>query len=571
MTEKQSQNLRKGTELLVKALKDEGVNVLFGYPGGAVLHIFDEFYTDETHHIVVRHEQGAGHAADGYARATGNPGVVIVTSGPGATNTVTAITTAMMDSVPMVVITGQVAEAGIGKDSFQEVDVQGLMTPITKYIFQVREASEIQQTVREAFHIANTGRKGPVVIDFPKNVGVKYAEEIPYGDVQMDLPGYHPELLDQQTIDVTPVMEALKQARKPLVFWGHGVELGGASDLLTEFIEKYQIPATSTLLGLGAYPSKATYNLGMAGMHGTYAANMALMECDLLINIGSRFDDRVVSDSTNFAPDALIAHFDIDHSELNKVVPTDYPYHIGAKIALESLLAYDLAGYAPKNEWLEHVFENRRKHPLHYEMKETIRAERVVEYIGEVTKGDAFVVTDVGQHQMWAAQFYPYTFGNQLLTSGGAGTMGFGIPAAIGAKVGSKGRDVVAFIGDGGFQMSATELNVLQENNLNVKYILINNEVLGMVRQWQTTFYDKRYSHTTSKFMPDFVKLSEALGVKAARVSLPEELETAIDAAFAHDGSYVLQVDIHRDDCVYPMIAAGESNDKMRGVYTCTD
>lgn len=570
MDKAESPSLKKGTELLVKALKDEGVEVLFGYPGGAVLHIFDEFYRDATNHILVRHEQGAVHAADGYARVKGRPGVCIVTSGPGATNTVTGIATAMMDSVPLVVITGQVAESGIGKDGFQEVDVQGIMTPITKYVYQIRDAADIQRVVHEAFFIANTGRKGPVVIDIPKNIGVELAEELAFEQVQCDLPAYPKPKQLQETQDVGPLVSALKLAKKPLVHWGHGVTLDQADNLLTEFIEKHQIPATSTLLGKGSYPSEGKYNLGMAGMHGTYAANMALMECDLLINIGSRFDDRVVSDPNDFAPHAKIAHFDIDGSELGKVLKTDYAYEMGAKEGLEILLQADLDGYKASDEWLDHVFENRRKHPLHYEERLTIRPERLIEYVGEKTKGEAFVVTDVGQHQMWAAQFYPYTFGNQLLTSGGAGTMGYGVPAAIGAKVGAGDRQVVAFIGDGGFQMTCQELNVLKSQDLPIKYFLINNASLGMVRQWQTEFYDKRYSHSESDSLPDFVMLSKALGVEAARVSDPADLESAVDAAFAHPGAYVLEVQIHANDLVLPMVAAGESNAKMKGVYTCT-
>lgn len=568
MDKAKSPSLKIGTELLVKALKDEGVEVLFGYPGGAVLHIFDEFYRDATNHMLVRHEQGAVHAADGYARVTGQPGVCIVTSGPGATNTVTGIATAMLDSVPMVVITGQVGESGIGKDGFQEVDVQGIMTPITKYVYQIRDAADIQRVVHEAFYIANSGRKGPVVIDIPKNIGVELAEEIPFSQVKCDLPAYPKPPQERHEEDLKPLVEALKKAKKPLILWGHGVTLGQAEKELTQFIEKHQIPATSTLLGKGAYPCQGKYNLGMAGMHGTYAANMALMECDFLLNFGSRFDDRVVGDPNNFAPHAKIAHFDLDASELGKVLKTDFAYEMGAKEALEDLLLADLEGYKSSNQWLDHVFHNKTNHPLHYEEYTTIRPERLIEYVGEKTQGEAYVVTDVGQHQMWAAQFYPFTFGNQLLTSGGAGTMGYGVPAAIGAQVGARDRQVVAFIGDGGFQMTCQELNVLKNQDLPIKYFLINNASLGMVRQWQTEFYEKRYSHSESENLPDFVMLSKALGVEAARVSNPADLEKAVDAAFAYPGPYVLEVQIDANDLVLPMVAAGESNDKMKGVYS---
>ncbi len=571
MEDTQSSRMKQGTELLVDALEDEGVDVLFGYPGGAVIDIFDQFHKSKTNHILARHEQGAAHAADGYARASGRPGVCIVTSGPGATNTVTAIATAMMDSIPLVVITGQVAETGIGKDAFQEVDVQGLMTPITKYVFQVRRAEDIQQTIHEALHIANTGRKGPVVVDIPKNVSQAYAEAKPHAQIGMNLPGYHPESIAADGIDVSPVMQALKEAEKPLILFGHGVALAEADDLLTQFIERYEIPAISTLLGQGAYPSTGRFNLGMAGMHGSYAANTAIMECDLLINIGSRFDDRVATKPNNFAPHAKIAHFDIDHSELGKIIDTDFPYQVDAKQALETLLAYEMEDYTSQDEWVEECLANRDKHPIHYEQKETILASEAIKYVGEKTKGQALVVSDVGQHQMWVAQSYPFQYGNQHLTSGGAGTMGFGVPAAIGAQMAHRDREVVCFVGDGGFQMTNQELNILEENDLKVKYFIINNSSLGMVRQWQTLFYDKRLSHTTSDRLPDFVKLSEALGVKASRVSDPADLKEAIDQAFDYDGAYVLEINIDGEDLVYPMVAAGDSNDQMKGVYTCTD
>ena len=560
---------KKGVTLLVEALKNEGVEVLFGYPGGAVLHIYDEFYKSESNHVLTRHEQGAVHAADGYARATGKPGVCIVTSGPGATNALTGIATAQMDSIPLIVITGQVHEAGIGKDAFQETDMIGMTTPVTKYNYQVRDAKDIPRIIHEAFYLANTGRKGPVVIDIPKNIGVQEVEcedcTENIGPVR-NLPGYNPECLPVPE-QVAKVNEAIAASKKPIMLAGQGVIHAQAEKELLAFAEYYQIPVVNTLLGLGSFPVKHELALGMGGMHGSYASNMALMECDLLLNFGARFDDRVASDPTNFAPEAVIVHVDIDNAEIGKIMHTDIPVLSDAKLALLMLNDTKLAEVPDHSVWFNHVMDNKKQHPFRYEKSDTfIKPQHVVEYIGELTNGEAIVVTDVGQHQMWAAQYYPFTRGKQLLTSGGLGTMGFGIPAAIGAKMAYPDKTVVCFVGDGGFQMTNQELAILNANRLDVKYFILNNEVLGMVHQWQHLSYDGRFSHSEIPDSPDFVKLADAYGITAARVSDPDEVDEAIQTALDYPGPYVLDILISKDELVLPMVASGRPNNEMKGV-----
>lgn len=561
---------KQGMQLLVEALNKEGVDVIFGYPGGAVLDLYDQFFKNGTNHVLSRHEQGAGHMADGYARASGKTGVSVVTSGPGATNIVTAVATAQMDSVPMVVISGQVAQVGIGKDAFQETDVIGVMTPITKYCVQVRDARDIPRIVKEAFYIANSGRKGVVVVDIPKNVG---QQMVPVDEVNTEtyLPGYHPEKQQKITNNehIQNIMEVIQASKKPLLLVGGGIAKANAEEDLREFVHTHKIPVVATLLGLGAVDSKDPYFLGMGGMHGSYAANMALMNTDCLINIGSRFDDRVASVPDNFAPGAKIIHIDIDASEIGKVIQPDYELISDAKVALEALNAAALSNYQSSADWVAFHKQNLADHPMALpEARSTIRPEAAIAYLGEKTDGEALIVTDVGQHQMWAAQFYPVRHTNQFLTSGGLGTMGYGVPAAIGAAFGAKeGQDVVAIVGDGGFQMTNQELNILSSYPVKPKFMILNNEVLGMVHQWQDKFYGQRYSH--SEFLdknPDFVKLSEALGVKAARVNDPADMEAAIDAMLAYDGPYVLEVRIAKDELVLPMVPAGKPNNEMEGL-----
>lgn len=557
-----------GTELLVDALRDQGVSVIFGYPGGAALHIYDEFFRQNVNHVLTRHEQGAGHMADAYARVTGEVGVAVTTSGPGATNIVTPVATAQMDSVPMVVISGQVAVDGIGKDAFQETDVVSLMTPITKYAYQVTDAKDIPRIIKEAFYLANSGRKGPVLVDIPKNIGVQ-AVELADVDDSFDLPGYQPEtLVDLAAVEA--VKNALLAADKPLLLVGNGLVKSDAAQALRDFAHRYQIPVTHTLLGAGLMTSDDPLNLGMAGMHGTYAANMALMETDCLVNLGSRFDDRVASNPNNFAPGAKIIHVDIDAAELNKIMPTDIAVVGDAKQFLQVLLENPIDNWTNKTAWLEHQAANQALHPLRVpEANDFIRPQRVLEYLGQATNGQAYIVTDVGQHQMWAAQYYPYQFPRQLLTSGGLGTMGYGVPATIGAAFAAADTDhpVVGIIGDGGFQMTNQELNIIQHYGVKPKFIILNNTVLGMVHQWQHAFYEDRYSH--SEFgagLPDFVKLSEALGVKAARVTEPSQLEAAIDTMLAYDGGYVLEILIDKHELVTPMVPSGKANNEMEGL-----
>ncbi|MDK6233399.1 biosynthetic-type acetolactate synthase large subunit [Aerococcus sanguinicola] len=561
---------KQGMQVLVEALNEEGVDVIFGYPGGAVLDLYDQFFKNGTNHVLARHEQGAGHMADGYARASGKTGVSVVTSGPGATNIVTAVATAQMDSVPMVVISGQVAQAGIGKDAFQETDVIGVMTPITKYCVQVRDARDIPRIIKEAFYIANSGRKGVVVVDIPKNVGQQMVA-VSELNTKIYLPGYQPEKQQKITNNehIQNIMEAIQASEKPLLLVGGGIAKAGAEEDLREFVHTHKIPVVATLLGLGAVDSKDPYFLGMGGMHGSYAANMALMTTDCLINIGSRFDDRVASVPDNFAPGAKIIHIDIDASEIGKVIQPDYELIADAKVALEALNAAALSNYQSSADWVAFHKQNLADHPMALPAaRSTIRPEAAIAYLGEKTDGEALVVTDVGQHQMWAAQFYPVRHTQQFLTSGGLGTMGYGIPAAIGAAFGAKeGQDVVAIVGDGGFQMTNQELNILSAYDVKPKFMILNNEVLGMVHQWQDKFYGQRYSH--SEFLdknPDFVKLSEALGVKAARVSDPAEMEAAIDAMLAYDGPYVLEIRIAKDELVLPMVPAGKPNNEMEGL-----
>lgn len=555
-----------GVTLLVEALKKEGVEVLFGYPGGAVLHIYDEFFKSEANHILTRHEQGAVHAADGYARVTGKPGVCIVTSGPGATNALTGIATAQMDSIPLIVITGQVAEDGIGKDAFQETDMIGMTTPVTKYNYQVRNAKDIPRIVHEAFYLANTGRKGPVVIDIPKNIGVQEVAYEEYASQEMKLPGYNPNVFPVPE-QIEKVNEALAVSKKPVILAGQGVIHAQAEKELLAFAEYYGIPVVNTLLGLGSFPVQHELALGMGGMHGSYASNMALMECDLLLNFGSRFDDRLASNPNNFAPNAVIVHVDIDNAEIGKIMHTDIPVLSDARLALVLLNDTKLEKTADISEWFNHVMDNKKKHPFRYETSEEfIKPQHVIEYVGKLTNGEAIVVTDVGQHQMWTAQYYPFKHGKQLLTSGGLGTMGFGIPAAIGAQMAYPDKTVVCFVGDGGFQMTTQELAILNANKLNVKYFLLNNEVLGMVHQWQNKFYDSRFSHSEIPDSPDFVKLSEAYGVASARVSDPKKVDEAIETALNYPGAYVLEIMISKDELVLPFVITGRSNNEMEGV-----
>ena len=464
----ENQTKLNGSELLLECLKKEKVELIFGYPGGAVLPLYDAMYDFEIPNVLTRHEQGAVHAAEGYAKVTGKPGVVVVTSGPGATNAITGIADAMSDSLPLVVITGQVGTGGIGTDAFQEADILGITLPITKHNFQVRDVNDLQRIVHEAFHIASTGRPGPVVIDLPKDISQSMGEFLEHFEV--DIPSYQPNT-SASLPQIEKVMKQLKRAKKPLLLVGAGVSYANATKELRTFVDKYQIPVVETMMALGTVPSKHPLNLGMGGMHGTYAANMALSTCDYLINIGSRFADRLATSPNSFAPNAKIAHIDIDPAEIGKVIRTDIPVVADAKDALEKMLALDTKP-GDYSEWIAECQEREAKHPLYYDdTDEEIKPQRVVEIVGEITDSKAYVVTDVGQHQMWVSQFYPFSFPRQMITSGGLGTMGYGIPAGIGVKFAHPESQVVVFVGDGGFQMTNQEFAILNEHNLDIKFV----------------------------------------------------------------------------------------------------
>lgn len=557
--------MKSGSELLVESLSNENVDFIFGYPGGAVLPLYDTFYDGKIEHILARHEQGATHAAEGYARVSGNTGVVVVTSGPGATNAITGIADAYSDSLPLVVITGQVATPGIGKDAFQEADLLSMTTPITKHNYQVKNVNDIPTIIHEAFHIANTGRKGPVVIDFPKDMGILSTNA--QVTEELELPGYSVPNQPKKE-EIQKLRDYLKSAKKPVVLSGAGINHAKANKVFTEFVNRHQLPVVSTLLGLGAIPYEHPLFLGMGGMHGSYASNMALTDCDLLINFGSRFDDRLASDPESFAPNAKIVHVDIDASEINKIIKVDLGIVADCKATLEALLDFD--SYSIRHDdWLETCNENKAKKPFAYKEDEDgvfSKPQRTIEYIGEITQGDAVVTTDVGQHQMWVAQFYPFKNHGQLVTSGGLGTMGFGIPAAIGAKLAAPDKTVVVFVGDGGFQMTNQEMAILEEYNLDIKIVIINNGTLGMVKQWQDKFFNKRFSHSVFNGQPDFLKLAEAYNVKGYLVENPSQLEQQLDAAFQHEGPALIDVRISPIEPVSPMVPSGKANHEMEGL-----
>ncbi|MEH7804428.1 MULTISPECIES: acetolactate synthase large subunit [Bacillus] len=553
-----------GALMLIEALKREKVEVIFGYPGGAVLPIYDKIYDSGLFHVLPRHEQGAIHAAEGYARVSGKPGVVIATSGPGATNLVTGIADAMIDSLPLVVFTGQVATSVIGSDAFQEADVLGITMPITKHSYQVRNPEELPGVIKEAFHIATTGRPGPVLIDIPKDVaGIEGTFEY---DQPIDLPGYQPKV-EPNYLQIRKLVEAVSRAKKPVILAGAGVLHGKASEELRQYVEQQQIPVAHTLLGLGGFPAKHPLFLGMAGMHGTYAANMALHQCDLLISIGARFDDRVTGNLNHFAKHAKVAHIDIDPAEIGKNIHTHIPVVGDSKLVLEELIKQD-GKQGESDEWKNQLDQWKAEYPLWYVENEAegFKPQKLIEYIHQFTKGEAIVATDVGQHQMWAAQFYPFENADKWVTSGGLGTMGFGLPAAIGAQLADQEATVVAILGDGGFQMTLQELAVIRELNLPVKVIVLNNHSLGMVRQWQEIFYEERYSYSKFSEQPDFVKLSEAYGIKGIRISTDEEAKEKLEEALTSREPVFIDVNVARDEKVFPMVAPGKGLHEMVGV-----
>jgi acetolactate synthase-1/2/3 large subunit len=556
-----------GAQILLKCLEKEGVDVMFGFPGGAVIDIYDEIPRSSVEHILVRHEQGAIHAADGYARATGRVGVCLVTSGPGATNTVTGIATAYADSIPVVIFTGQVPRALIGNDAFQEVDIVGITRPCTKHNYLVQDVKDLARTVKQAFYLARSGRPGPVLVDLPKDVQNQLAEfEYPE---KVEMRSYKPT--NKPHIgQIRKVVKLLKDAKKPLIYSGGGVITSGSHEELTWLGQKLNIPVTSTLMGLGAFPGDDKLFLGMLGMHGTYAANMAVNNCDLLLAVGARFDDRVTGKLTTFAPKATIVHIDVDPTSIQKNVSVHVPLVADCKSALAALKKETkgtLADFDWKKDhkkWVTQVQTWAKEHPLTYK-KDTkgIKPQYVVEKIYEITKGDAIIATEVGQNQMWAAQFYQYTRPNTLLTSGGLGTMGYGFPAAMGAQRAFPDKLVIDIAGDGSIQMCIQEMMTVVCNKLPVKIVILNNGYLGMVRQWQELFYEKNYCATCMDAQPDFVKLAEAYGAAGFRVTEKKDVEKTLREAFEVDKPVIVDIRVEREENVYPMVPAGASLTEM--------
>ena len=553
---------KTGSDLVLETLRDLGIDTIFGYPGGAVLPFYDAIYNFKgIRHILGRHEQGCLHEAEGYAKSTGKLGVAVVTSGPGATNAITGIADAMSDSVPLLVFTGQVARAGIGKDAFQEADIVGITMPITKYNYQVRETADIPRIITEAVHIATTGRPGPVVIDLPKDVSALETDFIYSPEV--NLPSYQPTL-EPNDMQIKKILKQLSKAKKPVLLAGGGISYAEAAAELNEFAERYQIPVVTSLLGQGTIATTHPLFLGMGGMHGSFAANIAMTEADFMISIGCRFDDRLTGNPKTFAKNAKVAHIDIDPAEIGKIISADIPVVGDAKKALQMLLAEPIV-HNNTEKWIEKVTKDKNRVRSYDKKERVVQPQAVIERIGELTNGDAIVVTDVGQHQMWTAQYYPYQNERQLVTSGGLGTMGFGIPAAIGAKIANPDKEVVLFVGDGGFQMTNQELAILNIYKVPIKVVMLNNHSLGMVRQWQESFYEGRTSESVFDTLPDFQLMAQAYGIKNYKFDNPETLAQDLEV-ITEDVPMLIEVDISRKEQVLPMVPAGKSNHEMLGV-----
>ena len=541
-----------GSQILIECLKEQGVDTVFGYPGGAILNVYDELYkhSDEIKHILTSHEQGASHAADGYARATGKVGVCFATSGPGATNLVTGIATAYMDSVPVVAITCNVGVPLLGKDSFQEIDIVGVTLPITKHNFIVKDVNKLADVIRDAFRIAKEGRPGPVLIDIPKDVTAKMA------DYEYKTPVVPEANKNIDSNEIAEAIDMIKKARKPFVFVGGGSIISGASAEIAEFVEKVDAPVCDTLMGKGAFDGTSERYTGMLGMHGTKTSNFGVMECDLLIVLGARFSDRVTGDTSKFASNARILQIDIDPAEINKNIKVDMSIVGDIKVVLEAINArLDKENH---KEWMNHIYEMKKEYPLRYN-KDILTGPYLMEKIFEVTDGNAIITTEVGQHQMWAAQYYKYKEPRTFLSSGGLGTMGYGLGASIGAKLGRKDKIVINIAGDGCFRMNMNELATPTRYNIPIIEIIVNNHVLGMVRQWQTLYYGQRYSYTVLEDQVDYVKVAEGLGAKAYRVETKEDFEAALKDAIAMNIPCVLDCHIEKDDKVFPMVSPGAS------------
>ncbi|MCG2775172.1 MAG: biosynthetic-type acetolactate synthase large subunit [Desulfobacterales bacterium] len=548
-----------GAKIIIRTLQEEGVEVIFGYPGGAVLDIYDELVKADVRHITVRHEQGAVHAADGYARASGRVGVCLVTSGPGATNTVSGIASAYMDSIPLVVLTGQVPTELIGNDAFQEVDIVGITRPCTKHNYLVKSVEDLGRILKEAFYIARSGRPGPVLVDLPKDVVRASTGYRSMKNVQLRSynPTYEPNFRQ-----LPKAIKLIKEAKRPVILAGGGVILSKASEELRELAKKIESPVTVTLMGLGAFPASDPLWLGMIGMHGTYRANMSSAECDLLVAIGVRFDDRVTGKVETFAPKARIVHIDIDPTSIRKNIPVSVPIVGDCKITLQklnSLLEKEEFGdlKEERRRWLDEIEEWKDTKPLKYTQKDVIKPQYVVEKLCEITGGEAIITTEVGQNQMWAAQYYHFDRPNCFITSGGLGCMGFGFPAAIGAQVACPDRLVVDVAGDGSIQMNIQEMATAMQYRLPVKIVVLNNNYLGMVRQWQELFYNRRYAHTEMSEAPDLVKLAEAYGAVGLRATRPEEVEPVLRKGLSIPGLVIMDFLVEREECVYPMVPAG--------------
>lgn len=552
-----------GAQIVVEALKAEGVDLMFGYPGGANMHIYDALYDEpDIRHILTRHEQAAIHAADGYARTSGKTGVVMATSGPGGTNLVTGLANAYMDSVPVVAITAQVGTAMLGKDSFQEADIVGITIPITKYSYLVKDVRDLARVMHEAFYLASSGRPGPVLVDIPKDVTTAVTDLFYPPD--MDLPGYRalPEV-DEDEVD--RALDVICAAKRPVMFVGGGVRTAGASRQALALAETLNMPVAWSLMGKGVIPDDHELNLGMVGMHGTAYANYAFSECDLVLGIGVRFDDRVTGKLSSFAKHARVVHVDIDAAEIDKIVPTSVAVHGDARTVTQRFL--DKLHHQKEREditaWHDRVTEWKQTHPLRYDQRDIIKPQYVLETINRICQGQCYASTEVGQNQMWSAQFLQVNRPEQFVSSGGLGTMGYGFPAAIGMQLAHPDERVLALAGDGSLQMNIQELQTIKELKLPVKIIILNNGCLGMVRQWQDLFLEKRYACTVFEDSPDFEKIAKAYGIEADTVIDPDAVEEALNRAFAHDGPYLLNIAVEAEENVFPMVPAGGSLNNM--------